>query len=151
MQKILEIQGESYQNHFDNLRDKICEKVDIDFQDNILLSDFIQQNNLDEDIAISNITQEKLGVLMHHLWVIDALCDVGLSIYDDLTVMDKIIKHNRLNDTHLKELVSLAVYEDCSLSSACKRMGQHLAENVENFLTFEPEVWNWTDDVEGVI
>ena len=78
-QKIVRIQGESYQARFDELRNKISKKVDIAFQDNILLADFIQNNNIDVDIALSNITQETLGVIIHHLWIIDALQDVYCS------------------------------------------------------------------------
>ena len=150
MQKILEIQGESYQNHFDNLRDKIYEKVDVTPQETILLADFIQTHNLDESVALNNITPRYAKLLTLKLWKLDALEDIGISIYSDLTVTNKIIKHDRLNGTNLKELVQRAVNEDIRLSTACKRMAEELEENIILHLTYEAEVYNMVD-VEGVI
>jgi hypothetical protein len=147
--KILEIQGESYQNRFDNLRDKIYEKVDVTPQETILLTDFIQTQGIDEEVALSNITQRYVPIILLKLWKIDALQDVGLSIYDDVKVVTKVLAHPRLNTTNLQEIVDRANDDECDLHTACKHIEEELIDNLKTHLSYEP-VYNMVD-VEGVI
>ena len=59
--------AEAYQTSFDELRNKIQEKLNVEFQSAIALSDFIHLN-LDSDVVLSNITQENIGRIIETIF-----------------------------------------------------------------------------------
>ena len=68
--------GGSYQTSFDELRNKIQEKLNVEFQSAIALSDFIHLN-LDSDVVLSNITQENIGGIIETIFSEENLTEIG--------------------------------------------------------------------------
>ena len=72
--------GGAYQTSFDELRNKIQEKLNVEFQSAIALSDFIHLN-LDSDVVLSNITQENIGGIIETIFSEENLTEMRGGVF----------------------------------------------------------------------